>query len=56
MCQHCDGYDHAENTAALGAALIRRQQEKHDAVAASTAPDTRQRPAGVVRPSERQGQ
>jgi hypothetical protein len=36
MCQHCDGYDHTEDKAALGAALIRRQQEKQAVVGATS--------------------
>jgi hypothetical protein len=38
MCQHCDGYDHTEDKAALGAALIRRQQERQAAVTAPATP------------------
>jgi hypothetical protein len=38
MCQHCEGYDHTEDKAALGAALIRRQQEKQASVTAIAAP------------------
>jgi hypothetical protein len=38
MCQHCEGYDHGEDKAALGAALIRRQQEKRASVAAAATP------------------
>ncbi len=41
MCQHCEGYDHTEDKAALGAALIRQQQEKRASVTAAATPQGR---------------